>query len=218
MANGVIIKGIADGLLVQLPELPAAEALAALKEHLEQNRAFFEGCNCSVYLMGDLDEESLDAFRAALREGFGLDKVEGVPKRDVPERQRKAEGQFGALKSREGYALTIEGTVRNGQRVMYQGDLVVIGDVNPGSQLVAGGNVLVCGALRGTVHAGALGNSEASITAFTLLPTQIRIGQHIARPPENMKKPDYPEMARVRDGRIEIVPYLPARAQMGGFR
>ena len=90
---------------------------------------------------------------------------------------------------------------------MTQLDLLVIGDVNPGAEVVAGGNVVVWGKLRGMVHAGAMGDDSAIVCALSLAPTQLRIGNHIARPPDEKKASPIPEVARVRDDRIVVEPW-----------
>ena len=78
------------------------------------------------------------------------------------------------------------------------------GDVNAGAEIVAGGDVLVWGKLRGVVHAGAMGDDSAVVCALWMAPIQLRIGQHIARPPEGGEfKAMHPEMALVRDGNIQ---------------
>lgn len=207
MATNVVIKGIRDGLLILLPEGPVDQAIDALVEKLEQNRAFFEGGECPVYISGDLSDDVLEGLRDMLGARFGIRKVE----RATPRRQAEAERigvetstSPGLAGGREGLSLTVEGTVRNGQRITYQGDIVILGDCNPGSSVVAGGSVYVLGALRGVVHAGALGDEDMSVAAFTLLPTQIRIATYIARAPEGARKPDAPQIARVRDGHIQI--------------
>lgn len=98
--------------------------------------------------------------------------------------------------------LVLKETLRSGRRVFHEGDVVVIGDVNPGAELIAGGDVIVWGRLRGLVHAGALGNESAVICALDLSPTQLRIADQIAiAPPEKEKNPK-PETAVIRDGRI----------------
>jgi septum site-determining protein MinC len=96
-------------------------------------------------------------------------------------------------------------TLRSGQVIRYAGHVFVMGDVNPGAYIVATGNVLVWGRLRGMVHAGASGNDQAVVCALSLTPTQLRIGKHIARAPdERSTLQPLPEMARVRDARIII--------------
>jgi septum site-determining protein MinC len=96
-------------------------------------------------------------------------------------------------------------TLRSGQVVRYAGHVVVMGDVNAGAEIIAAGDVLVWGRLRGVVHAGASGNDNAIVGALSFAPTQLRIGKHIARAPDEYEpQPRGPELARVRDGRIVI--------------
>lgn len=96
-------------------------------------------------------------------------------------------------------------TLRSGQTIRYAGHVVVMGDVNAGAEIVAAGDVLVWGRVRGVVHAGASGNDNAVVCALVLAPTQLRIGKHIARAPDELPRPQRaPEMARVREGRIVI--------------
>jgi septum site-determining protein MinC len=82
--------------------------------------------------------------------------------------------------------------------------VTLIGDVNPGAEIVAGGDIVVWGRLRGIAHAGAMGDEEAIICALELAPSQIRIGSHIARPPERSRPPKIPEFASVQDDRIIV--------------
>jgi len=102
----------------------------------------------------------------------------------------------------------IRRTLRSGQVVQYPGHVVVIGDVNPGAEIIAGGDVVVWGKLRGIVHAGATGDDEAVVCALNLAPLQLRIGNHIARAPEGREDlPERPEMASVQDGEIVAEPW-----------
>lgn len=100
-------------------------------------------------------------------------------------------------------------TLRSGQRVNFDGNVLVLGDVNPGAEIIAAGSVVVMGALRGVVHAGAGGDTDAAVVALTLLPTQIRIASCITRPPDGTNLPDsyQPEVARLRDGEVVIEKY-----------
>jgi septum site-determining protein MinC len=75
----------------------------------------------------------------------------------------------------------IRGTIRSGQRVEYEGSIVVIGDVNGGSEIIAEENIIVLGNLRGFAHAGAKGNRSSFISANTINPTQLRIADIILR-------------------------------------
>jgi septum site-determining protein MinC len=98
--------------------------------------------------------------------------------------------------------LLLKETVRSGRHIFHEGHLIIVGDVNPGAQLVAGGDVIVWGKLRGLVHAGALGDTTAIICALELIPTQLRIADQIAISPEERRVRLLPEMAAIRDGRI----------------
>jgi septum site-determining protein MinC len=102
--------------------------------------------------------------------------------------------------------LVLRRRVRAGQTVRHSGSVVVIGDVNAGAEIVAGGDVVVWGRLRGTVHAGCLGNTSAVVCALDLSPLQLRIAELITRPEEGGPGRDdnYPEVAYVRDQTIFV--------------
>lgn len=102
-------------------------------------------------------------------------------------------------------AVLVEHTLRSGQSISYPGHVVVLGDVHAGAEIVAGGNILVMGTLQGTAHAGAGGNEAAVVVAFRLRPAQLRIAQHITRPPDGQEfVPEEPEMARIKNGIVII--------------
>lgn len=104
----------------------------------------------------------------------------------------------------------IQRTLRSGQTVRFDGNVLVLGDVNPGAEIIAAGHVVVMGVLRGVVHAGANGDTQATVTALWLLPTQIRIASCITRPPDGTAIPDTyrPEVARFKDGEVVIEKYV----------
>ena len=68
-----------------------------------------------------------------------------------------------------------KGSLRSGQRIEFEGSLAIIGDVNPGAEVIAGENIIILGNLRGLAHAGAKGNRDAIIEAVEIEATQIRI-------------------------------------------
>jgi septum site-determining protein MinC len=100
--------------------------------------------------------------------------------------------------------LYIETTVRSGVEIRHPGTVVVIGDVNPGSSIIADGDVLVWGALRGVAQAGAAGNNRCLIMALRMDPTQIRIADFMARAPETPPNQYTPEVAYVTADGIRI--------------
>jgi len=100
------------------------------------------------------------------------------------------------------------GTLRGGQSLHNVGNIVVVGDVNPGAELVATGDVVVFGALRGVAHAGAQGEKSARVYALDLAATQLRIAAFIAADFGDRKQNGVrPEAACVQDDRIAIVAY-----------
>jgi len=101
--------------------------------------------------------------------------------------------------------ILIQRTIRSGQTVRYNGNIVVLGDVNPGAEVIAAGNIIVMGVLRGVVHAGASGDGDAVVIAFRLRPTQLRIANHITRAPDGEEEfSQWPEVARIKDGVVTI--------------
>lgn len=82
----------------------------------------------------------------------------------------------------------IQNSIRSGQREEYPGSLVVCGDVNAGAEIVAGGNIMVLGALRGVAHAGANGNTMAMISANYIDVTQVRIANLVREVYEKTEK------------------------------
>lgn len=110
--------------------------------------------------------------------------------------------------------ILVQRTLRSGQSVRYSGNVVILGDVNPGAEVAATGNIIVMGALRGVVHAGANGDETAVVMAFRLNPTQLRIANHITRPPDNETVDlEFPEIARIKEGVVTIEAF-----QTGGER
>lgn len=108
----------------------------------------------------------------------------------------------------EGKTKFLRKTIRSGQSINYPGNIVIVGDVNPGAEIYAAGNIIVFGNLRGDVHAGTNGNEKAIIAAFKLEPQILQIGNIVTRSPEDNPKPQYPEVAKIKNGSIIVEPYL----------
>ena len=109
-----------------------------------------------------------------------------------------------------GAALQVhQGTLRSGDHLQVEGSVLLLGDVNPGARITAGGHVLVWGRLRGIAHAGCPNNPDARIVALQLRPLQLRIASAVARGPEGAPPPGLAEEARIVDGAIQIDPAPP---------
>ena len=101
-----------------------------------------------------------------------------------------------------------KGTVRSGDRISSNGNLIILGDVNPGAIVSAKNNVYVWGKLLGIALAGENGNERASIASLCLNPLQLRISDIIAIGPKEKPKYQYPEVAVIEGRKIIIKPYL----------
>lgn len=97
------------------------------------------------------------------------------------------------------------GTIRSGQRLEFEGSVVVLGDVNGGSEVIAEGNIIVLGNLRGFAHAGAKGNRSAFVAAEDISPTQLRIADVIMKHEIVKNDMDFGyEIASIKMGEIVI--------------
>ncbi len=100
----------------------------------------------------------------------------------------------------------VRNTCRSGVRVVSPSDCVILGDVNPGAEIIAGGDVVVFGILRGLAHAGAGGERTARIWALSIEPNQIRIADLVAVPPLGVKPaPNKFEVAEIQNGVIQVI-------------
>ncbi len=106
-----------------------------------------------------------------------------------------------------------KGTLRAGENLDIEGDVLFLGDVNPGASISAGGNVMVWGRLLGNAHAGKNGNNSSKIIALQLRPVQLRIGNKVARGPTDLPEPGLAEQAQIEKDQIVIIPAQTGRAQ-----
>ncbi|MGK7927427.1 MAG: septum site-determining protein MinC [Spirulina sp.] len=100
--------------------------------------------------------------------------------------------------------LYVKSTARSGSEIQHPGTIVVLGDANPGSTLIAAGDILVLGRLRGIAHAGSQGNRACQILALQMEATQLRIAEAIARPPGSPPEGYYPEIAYMTPSGIRL--------------
>jgi septum site-determining protein MinC len=100
-------------------------------------------------------------------------------------------------------ALFVNKTLRSGTRIEYPGNILVVGDVNPGAEIIADGNVIVWGRVRGMIHAGAKGDRLAFICALDLSANQLRIADEVSATLKPQKDPR-PEVASINgEGRLQ---------------
>ena len=229
--DGIIIKGSREGLLITLGPGAWHNVLGALETRLAATPEFFKGARVAL-LVGSrtLVEADVRAARDLLAQYdvllWGLigddeetqhvaavmgldaelpqrDRVKPQPAPAEPELPTEPPAPIVSAPADDAEAgLIARRTLRSGQQLRHPGGITVIGDVNPGAEVVAGGDIVVWGKLRGTVHAGAMGNETAVVCALDLAPTQLRIAQYFARSPDSRRRKPTPEGARGREGKI----------------
>lgn len=211
------IKGLRDGLLVSLDDAPWPEQRAALISQVDAQPSFFQGARLALDVASQvLHVNELVELRDALSErGISLWAVMsespttektaqllGLATR-ISKPRPEEKRQFAVDDLGEETAMFLSRTIRSGTRIEFAGHVVVLGDVNPGAEIVAEGNVIIWGRLRGMVHAGAKGNRSAVICALELSPTQLRIADEVSavlKPQDRIR----PEMARInQDGKLQ---------------
>ena len=218
----VKIKGIREGLLITVRDDDWPDAKAALEEQIKEQSEFLKGGrlildvgnhNIRAAELGQLRDMLTDdglALWAVLSNSEITQQnaqMLGLATRiNKPLPDRSTHTIETALTGEE--AVLVRRTLRSGFSIKNFGHVVVIGDVNPGCEIVAGGDIVVWGHLRGMVHAGAEGNQDAVVCAMDLAPTQLRIADHIATTPKRRGK-SQPEMARIIDGQVVAVPWKP---------
>jgi septum site-determining protein MinC len=211
----VQIKGIRDGLLATFLEAAWEDQCLALLGQIDERPAFFQGArlamdvgsqvlkvNDLVDLRDRLSERNVVLW-AVIGESpttehtsqlLGLATRISKPR---PEEQKRTDVIADDM------ALFINKTLRSGKRVEFPGHVVVMGDVNAGAEIVAEGNVIVWGRVRGMIHAGAKGNRSATICALDLSATQLRIADEVSAMLKPQKDPK-PEIASINsEGRLQ---------------
>jgi septum site-determining protein MinC len=123
-------------------------------------------------------------------------------------KEQEVKNKFLLLNSQKKEDILHEGTVRSGDRISSNGNLSIIGDVNPGAIVSAKKNIFVWGKLLGVAFAGKDGNNNASIASLYLNPLQLRIADIIAIGPKEKPKNHYPEIAVLENKTINIKPYI----------
>ncbi len=123
-------------------------------------------------------------------------------------REQEVKNKLLQIDSKKKDDILHEGTVRSGERISSNGNLCIIGDVNPGAIVSAKKSIYVWGKLLGIAFAGKGGNNSASITSLYLKPLQLRIANVIAIGPKDKPKNYYPEIALIHEKTINIKPYL----------
>jgi len=222
IASLIHIKGLRDGLLVSLSDAPWEEQSAALLSQIDGQQAFFNGArlaldignqilkvNEMVELRDRLSERNVSLW-AIISESPITEKTAqllGLATRVSKPRPGESHS-FDTRNVNEETALFVNKTLRSGARIEFSGHVVVLGDVNPGAEIVAEGNVIVWGRLRGAVHAGSKGDKSAVVCALDLLPIRLQVADD-AMNSSTRKETGKPEMAFISDQKVIVETWQP---------
>lgn len=230
--NTVIFKGTKNGITVVLDEnTPYEEIKAALAEKTRSAKDFFRDAKTAVMFKGfhltDAQEnELLDVINANtdLNISFCISEDNDEPEIATPTFTPKKEEETAnteaasdnklnqllseaLVTAKKNLTTFHKGSVRSGQSIRFPGSIVVIGDVNPGGELIAEGNIIVLGILKGLAHAGCSGSHDCFVAALNMRPTQLRIAELISCFPEEEIN-NIPQYAYINDNQIFVEPLL----------
>ena len=211
MDERISIKGNKSGLIAEINMHKFSdftEMLELLLARLSKGKRFYRRStltiNTSLNLINDKDVEHLEK---VLFDEIDIKDIIWQDDNAKEKEKEKEKKTFSGVY--EGKTKFLRKTVRGGQSIRYNGNIVIIGDINSGAEVTAAGNIIVLGAIKGNVSAGANGNTKAIIAAFSLQPEILKISNIVTLSPDDSEEPEYPEVAKVKDGAIIVEPYLP---------
>ena len=231
--SAISIKGRADGISIDVGAGSWRMLMSQLRNRLHQASGFFRGGTVTLNI-GDrnLTVEEITLISEALAEhGMALKVIHSTSEETcqsatalgIATKLERSEGpiaQSTLTNHEELEHFVYRGNLRSGQILRRAETILVLGDVNPGAQIVSDGDVVVWGRLRGIAHAGSSGDTNAIISGLSMEPTQLRIAEAVAILPESQERrslfgirkrnPELaprPEVAYLSDNQIVIEPW-----------
>ena len=204
--NIVSIKGTPYGLVFYFDTTQAGfgQVCAALEEKLLQSGDFFINAEYIIDQPSVFSEEELAIIEGILKK-YHINKGKAIPR--VVAGEDRADMIYETV---GGNSILMTKSIRSGQRLSVRGNAVVMGDVNPGGEVIATGNVVIMGCCRGVVHAGAEGDESRYILIYNMNAQQLRIAEHVATVPKDAGMTPL-KLAMVQDGNIVLTDYVPAQ-------
>lgn len=211
MKEPVNIKGTKSGIILVLdPDMPLEELKEAVRIKFTKSKKFFGNALVALTFEGrKMTDEEKFSIANVVSDNSDLNVVCITEENaDKEEFHKKAlRDKLADLNSNTGKFY--KGTLRNGQVVDFETSIIILGDVNAGAQVVSKGSIIVLGSLYGNAFAGAGGRKNVFVAALNMNPTQIRIGDSIARASDsNGKQPKKtgPMIAFFENGNIYVEP------------
>lgn len=216
MSQPVVIKGNKHGIVVVLDAKAEFEDLKKqIEDKFRASAKFFGNADMALGFEGrELSNEQQQEVLDIISHVSQLNIICIMDNNEEQDLKFKAAIESAALQKDKQTAQSVndgqfyKGTLRSGQVLETEGSVIVLGDVNPGGRIIAAGNVIVLGSLRGNVFAGVNGNEDCFVVALEMNPMQIKIGEVIARSsdsaPRKKSKGVEPKIAYVDDSNIYI--------------
>ena len=222
----ITLKLYKEGMVVFINhDIPFDVIKTTVTEKFKSSQNFFKGLTLKVGFIGvSLEktqmQELIDGISAVIECNAVLwenpQPVEYMKKDETTEEPSLTPEQLISnafkIEIEDEYTKFYTKTIRSGQLLESDGNIVVIGDVNPGAELIAAGNIIIMGSVKGIVHAGVKGNREAIVVALNLSPIQLRIADVISRSPDDDENHGFvPEIAYIKNDEIFIEDFLQKR-------
>jgi len=213
------IKGIREGLLINAENGTWDDRKSALLTMVKQKESFFKGARVCLDVndtslrvkqitqlseqLSDLDVTLwaiLSTSETTVNNARVLALETSLP---VKKENKEIKESNDRVENNGEKAVLVNKTLRAGYKVESLDHVIIIGDVNPGAEIVSAGSIIVWGKLKGSAIAGAEGNMKAVICAMELRPTQLRIGEKVF-PPQQKKGKSFPEVAYIENNECKI--------------
>lgn len=205
-------RGVKEGIYIDVHTSDFNEAKAELEVKLEKNRNFYRDVKLIDVVADNLTEREIVELKLILRYRYELFvSDENLPK-DIFSNHHKKDIEKKSLQDFKDIdcAVTkfIYGTVRSGQEIHFDGNIVIVGDVNPGAYVACTGHLIVMGIFRGVCHIGANGNEKALLACYNLKPVQVRIAGKVAVISDSSEVL-MPEIVHIKNKEVVVEQYLP---------
>ena len=211
--NAVIIKSNPYGLVLMLDgSMPFEELREAVAEKFRKSAKFFKKASLALTFRGRVLTNEQEALLVdEIVQNSGIHVICIVDEAKETEVYYKKAGTQALEKQKQEDGQFYRGTLRTGQVRETESSIVIIGDVNPGAQVISKGNIVILGCCMGNIYAGASGNAGCFAAALTMKPMQVRIADKTARS-AIVKKTDTgeypvdPKIIYIKDEHLQIKP------------
>ena len=216
MSQPVVLKSNRYGInLILDADMPFGQLEEAILEKFRESEKFFKNAKIAISFEGRrLSQEEEFSILDMIAKNTSIQVICVVDQEEMREQMYKEKIDSYYQDVADNTGEFYKGTLRSGQVLKCDTSIVIIGDVNPGAKIIAKGNIVILGSLKGNAYAGAAGDESCFVTALDMDPVQIKIGNVIGRSADrgpweairNRHRTMDPQIALVSKGNIMIEP------------